>query len=55
MIDELTVRENMSYSAYSKLPRSWTSSQIEQFVDKVLDTLGLTDIKNQLAECISGG
>ena len=56
MMLELTVRENILYSARVRLPRSgWTAAAIERHVDAVIDVLGLSEVSNNLITAISGG
>lgn len=55
MLNELTVRENVAYSAHVRLPRSWTHKEIESFVDAVLHALDLTHISDCLITQVSGG
>ena len=57
----LTVRENVLHAARVKLPRSWSSSRVGNFVDVLLDDLGLTAVAHSivgdgvLTRGISGG
>ncbi|KAJ1553592.1 hypothetical protein HK096_007249, partial [Nowakowskiella sp. JEL0078] len=60
MIRELTVRQNILHSAKIRLPRSWTSKQVEDFVDNILEALGLTNVAHsrvgdESTRGISGG
>ncbi|KAJ3109362.1 hypothetical protein HK100_003303, partial [Physocladia obscura] len=60
MIPELTVRENLLYSARTRLPQSWTSQEIEEHVDSLLKALNLAHVANSrigstLIRGISGG
>jgi ABC-type multidrug transport system ATPase subunit len=60
MYRELTVRENLLHSARIRLPRSWTSCEIEKHVDVILKTLNLyhvahTVIGDETTYGISGG
>ncbi|TPX35213.1 hypothetical protein SmJEL517_g02343 [Synchytrium microbalum] len=60
MIPELTVRENILHSARIRLPRSWSSREVEEYVDLVIEILGLTQESNSvigdvLNRGISGG
>lgn len=49
MIRELTVRENILFSARIRLPRrKWNDQQIVAFVDAIIDILGLTDCADTL-------
>ncbi|KAJ3094464.1 hypothetical protein HDU97_008035 [Phlyctochytrium planicorne] len=57
---ELTVRENILYSARIRLPRSWTNAMIEKHTDDVIEALNLTKVKHtpigdELTRGISGG
>eukprot|EP00455_Lapot_gusevi_P045021 TRINITY_DN5716_c0_g1_i5.p1 TRINITY_DN5716_c0_g1~~TRINITY_DN5716_c0_g1_i5.p1 ORF type:complete len:859 (+),score=112.28 TRINITY_DN5716_c0_g1_i5:76-2652(+) len=47
MLRELSVRENIAHAARIRLPQ-WTSDDIEQHIDAVLDTLGLTEVRDTL-------
>jgi len=40
MVRELTVRENLLHSARIRLPRTWSTQQIEEHVDSIIDSLG---------------
>ena len=40
MVRELTVRENLLHSARVRLPRTWSTQQIEEHVDSIIDSLG---------------
>jgi ABC-type multidrug transport system ATPase subunit len=55
MLHELTVRENIAYSARIRLPRSWSTKEIEQFVDAILEALDLSHVAHNLITAISGG
>lgn len=55
MLNELTVRENIAYSAHVRLPRSWTHAEIESFVDEVLEVLELSHVAHSLIDNVSGG
>ncbi|KAJ3020129.1 UNVERIFIED_CONTAM: hypothetical protein HDU68_010330 [Siphonaria sp. JEL0065] len=60
MINDLTVRENVLHSARVRLPRSWTSTQINNHVDNVLRALNLSHVANscigdETTRGISGG
>ena len=55
MFFELTVKENILYSARNRLPRSWNSKEIEKFVDAVLESLDLNHVADNLITSISGG
>ena len=60
MLRELTVRENIRYSATVRLPRTWTQKQIDVYVDAVINTLGLTHVQHmqigdEIKRGISGG
>ncbi|KAI9337955.1 hypothetical protein BDR26DRAFT_863348 [Obelidium mucronatum] len=60
MIRDLTVRENVLHSARVRLPRNWTSSQINNHVDNVLRALNLSHVANscigdETTRGISGG
>ncbi|ORY42611.1 hypothetical protein BCR33DRAFT_851653 [Rhizoclosmatium globosum] len=46
MINDLTVRENVLHSARVRLPRHWTSSQINNHVENVLKALNLSHVAN---------
>jgi len=57
MIAELTVRENILFSARCRLPRSseWTDEKIQVHVDAVIDVLGLRECADTLSSSVSGG
>ncbi|KAJ3021152.1 UNVERIFIED_CONTAM: hypothetical protein HDU68_009782 [Siphonaria sp. JEL0065] len=60
MIPELTVRENLLYSARIRLPSSWTNKEVEEHVDSLLKALNLAHVANSrigstLERGISGG
>ncbi|KAI3654726.1 hypothetical protein MP228_000106 [Amoeboaphelidium protococcarum] len=46
MIQEMTVRETIRYSAGVRLPSSWSNSEIDQYVDAVIETLGLSHVQH---------
>jgi ABC-type multidrug transport system ATPase subunit len=49
MMRELTVRENILFSARMRLPRKgWTDARICEYVDAVIEVLGLTECSNTL-------
>ncbi|KAL2918456.1 hypothetical protein HK105_201857 [Polyrhizophydium stewartii] len=60
MLHELTVREIVLHSARCRLPRSWTSAEIEKYVDDLLVALNLahvahTVIGDETTRGVSGG
>ncbi|KAJ3023290.1 UNVERIFIED_CONTAM: hypothetical protein HDU68_008692 [Siphonaria sp. JEL0065] len=60
MIEELTVRENIRYSARTRLPDSWTNKEVDEHVDAILKALNLSHVAhkrigNVLERGISGG
>jgi ABC-type multidrug transport system ATPase subunit len=55
MLQELTVRENIAYSARVRLPHSWPRQEIEDFVDIVLEALDLSHVADNLIDSVSGG
>jgi ABC-type multidrug transport system ATPase subunit len=60
MYRELTVRENLLHSARIRLPRTWSSKEIESHVDVILKTLNLyhvadSVIGDETTRGISGG
>jgi ABC-type multidrug transport system ATPase subunit len=60
MYRELTVRENLTHSARTRLPPSFSDTQISELVDALLDILNLshiqfTPIGTDLVRGISGG
>jgi len=56
MLTEMSVRENILYSARCRLPSSWSNSQIESYVDAVVKVLDLYNVRNNLCGGqISGG
>ncbi|KAJ3109992.1 hypothetical protein HDU96_006992 [Phlyctochytrium bullatum] len=48
MLRELTVRENIRHSAVVRLPTQWTGSQVDEFVDNVLEVLNLSHVQQSL-------
>ena len=48
MFRELTVKENLTFSAFSRLPHTLTTEQKRAFVEEVLQSLGLSEIRYQL-------
>ncbi|KAJ3127909.1 hypothetical protein HK098_005550 [Nowakowskiella sp. JEL0407] len=60
MLRELTVRENIMHSAKVRLPRSWTKKQKEEYVDNIIEALGLSGVAHarigdEASRGISGG
>ncbi len=56
MMRELTVRENILFSARVRLPRhGWTDAQIQTYVEAVIEVLGLGECADTLSENVSGG
>ncbi|KAJ3390526.1 hypothetical protein HDU84_007377 [Entophlyctis sp. JEL0112] len=60
MINQLTVRENVLHAARIRLPRHWTSAQVNSHVDNVLSALNLSHVANscigdETTRGISGG
>ncbi|KAJ3247171.1 hypothetical protein HDU78_004978 [Chytriomyces hyalinus] len=60
MLQELTVREVIEYSAKARLPRDWSSQQMNELVDSILKVLSLEHIAHsiigdELNRGISGG
>jgi len=56
MMRELTVRENILFSARVRLPRhGWSDKDIQDHVDAVIDVLGLTECADTLSDNVSGG
>jgi ABC-type multidrug transport system ATPase subunit len=56
MMTEMTVRENILYSARCRLPSSWSTPEINRYVDAVIDVLDLRSVHNNLCgNQISGG
>ncbi|PNH10131.1 ABC transporter G family member 28 [Tetrabaena socialis] len=45
---DLTVRENLEYSAHLKLPRSTSHTERHMVVDEALCTLGMSDMQDRL-------
>jgi len=59
MLRELTVRENITYSARIRLPR-WSKKDVDNHIDSVINSLGLDHVQNVLigdetTRGISGG
>ncbi|KAI8616142.1 hypothetical protein BC830DRAFT_223049 [Chytriomyces sp. MP71] len=46
MINDLTVRENVMHAARVRLPRNWTSKQVNNHVDNILRALNLAHVAN---------
>jgi ABC-type multidrug transport system ATPase subunit len=46
MLRELTVWDNLMFSAKVRLPREWTREQLESHVQAVVECLNLTQIKH---------
>ncbi|KAJ3121730.1 hypothetical protein HK098_003431 [Nowakowskiella sp. JEL0407] len=60
ILRELSVRENIMHYAKVGLPRSWTVKQKEEYVDNIIEALGLsavahTRIGDEASRGISGG
>jgi ABC-type multidrug transport system ATPase subunit len=60
MLRELTVRENIAFSAKIRLPRNWTKQQVDNHVNAVIDALGLDNVQDvligdEVKRGISGG
>lgn len=53
MIGQLTVRENILFSARMRLPRTWTDQAIQQYVDAVIEVLGLAECAHTLIGDVS--
>lgn len=52
---ELTVNRSLMYTARLRLPRDNTSAQLNQHVTSVIETLGLTHVRNNYVNQLSGG
>lgn len=55
MLSELTVRENVLYSARTRLPRSWSAKEVVAFVDACLECLELDGIAHNVVGGIDAG
>jgi ABC-type multidrug transport system ATPase subunit len=61
MLREMTVREVIAYSAKIRLPSSWTSAEVNDFVTIILQSLGLLHVQHSFigseadSRGISGG
>jgi ABC-type multidrug transport system ATPase subunit len=57
VIKELTVRENILFSARVRLPNTaeWTDARVQEHVDAVIGALGLTEQANLVVTKLSGG
>ena len=57
VIKELTVRENILFSARVRLPNTpeWTDARVQEHVDAVIGSLGLTEQANLAVAKLSGG
>ncbi|KAI9335097.1 hypothetical protein BDR26DRAFT_805095 [Obelidium mucronatum] len=60
MIEELTVKENIWYSARTRLPGSWSNKDVDEHVENILKALNLSHVAhkrigNVLERGISGG
>ena len=50
MVGTLTVRENLTFSAALRLPRSYTWAERKEKVDTVINELGLRKVANSWVE-----
>ncbi len=48
MLRELTVRENITFSARMRRPDHWSSKEIESRVTNVINSLGLKEVQDTL-------
>ncbi|KAJ3403833.1 hypothetical protein HDU80_003692 [Chytriomyces hyalinus] len=48
MLQELTVREVIHYSARTRLPRDWSGRQVDELVDSILKVLNLEHVAHML-------
>jgi len=60
MIDDLTVRENLMYSARTRLPDCWTYAEVSSYVDACIECLDLDGVKHSIvggesSRGVSGG
>jgi hypothetical protein len=55
MLTEMSVLENLMFSARAKLPSTVTAEQRVRLVDAVLEMLGLTHVRHSRITLISGG
>ena len=46
MLRELTVRENVLHSARVRLPASWSSKEVDKYVDDILEALNLSHVSH---------
>jgi ABC-type sulfate/molybdate transport systems ATPase subunit len=54
MMRELTVRENILFSARMRLPRQgWSDTEIQRYVDAVIEVLGLSECSDTLIGDVS--
>lgn len=47
MMRDLTVEENLTVSALSRLPTTWSEERKRRFVDDTISLLGLREIKDK--------
>lgn len=55
MLQELTVRENIRYSALIRLPRTMSKHEVEEHIDAIIEVLGLQECQDALSSSVSGG
>ncbi|KAJ3316756.1 hypothetical protein HDU76_001567, partial [Blyttiomyces sp. JEL0837] len=56
MLREMTVRENILYSARVRLPSSWSKKEVEDHVDNIIKVLNLTHVAhNQVGDEMNRG
>jgi ABC-type multidrug transport system ATPase subunit len=51
----LTVRDQLAYTAFLRLPQGWTRVSKLQKVDRILQLLRLTHVQHSPIQCLSGG
>jgi ABC-type multidrug transport system ATPase subunit len=53
--DHLTVRDQLIYTAFLRLPSKWSKKRKTEEVDRIIKTLRLTKCENSPIYMISGG
>ena len=51
--EDLTVRENLKFSAYLRLPRGRSKAEVKAIVDDVINVLGLADCQNAVVGSVA--
>ena len=53
--DNLTVAENIYFACRLRIPKDWPEREVISNVERIINTVGLQDIKDRLGKLISGG